>query len=58
MCGFAFARHRAVPAGDALIGEQRLLFPAALAELDPAEWDTVDAVRARVGNGLPRVVVG
>lgn len=47
-----------MPANDALTGEHRLLFPAALAELDPAAWDTVDAVRGRLVDGLPTVVVG
>lgn len=47
-----------MPASDALIGERRLLFPAAVAELDPADWDTVDTVRGRLVAGLSTVVVG
>jgi hemerythrin-like domain-containing protein len=32
--------------------EQDGLFPAALASLDPTEWDQLDAVRLRVGSGV------
>ena len=41
-----------------ILKEEDGLFPAALAELDPAQWDEVGAIRARVGSGLPTVVVG
>jgi hemerythrin-like domain-containing protein len=41
-----------------ILKEEDGLFPAALSELDPAQWDHVDAIRARVGSGLPVVVVG
>lgn len=34
-----------------ILKEQDGVFPAALAVLDPAQWDEVDAVRARVGPG-------
>jgi hemerythrin-like domain-containing protein len=36
-----------------IIKEEDGVFPAALAELDPAQWDEVDAVRARVGSAVP-----
>ena len=36
-----------------ILKEQDGVFPAALAELDPAQWDEVDAVRARVGSVAP-----
>jgi hemerythrin-like domain-containing protein len=39
-----------------ILKEEDGLFPAALAELDPAQWDRVDAVRAQVGSRLPAVV--
>jgi hemerythrin-like domain-containing protein len=35
-----------------ILKEEDGVFPAALAVLDPAQWDAVDAVRARVGSGL------
>jgi hemerythrin-like domain-containing protein len=41
-----------------ILKEQDGLFPAALATLDPAQWDQVEAVRARVGTGVPMTVVG
>jgi hemerythrin-like domain-containing protein len=41
-----------------IIKEQDGLFPAALVALDPAHWDQVEAVRARVGTGLPSTVGG
>jgi hemerythrin-like domain-containing protein len=34
-----------------ILKEQDGVFPAALAGLDPAQWDEVDAVSARVGPG-------
>lgn len=33
--------------------EQDGLFPAALIELDPADWERLEAVRIRVGTALP-----
>jgi hemerythrin-like domain-containing protein len=36
-----------------ILKEEDGLFPAALAALDPTQWDTVGAVRARVGSGIP-----
>ena len=38
--------------------EQDGLFPAALATLDPAEWDQLEAVRFRVGTSVPTTVGG
>lgn len=38
--------------------EQDGLFPAALATLDPAEWDQLEAVRSRVGTSVPTTVGG
>lgn len=35
---------------DHILAEQDGVFPAALASLDPTDWDAVDAVRARVGT--------
>ncbi|MEU4690819.1 hemerythrin domain-containing protein [Actinoplanes sp. NPDC023714] len=35
-----------------ILKEQDGVFPAALTTLDGAGWDSVDAVRARVGSGL------
>ncbi|MEU4419252.1 hemerythrin domain-containing protein [Actinoplanes sp. NPDC024001] len=35
-----------------ILKEQDGVFPAALTTLDGADWDAVDAVRARVGSGL------
>lgn len=40
-----------------ILKEQDGVFPAALALLDPAQWDRIDAVRARVGSGLPTQVI-
>lgn len=37
-----------------ILKEQNGVFPAALANLDTADWETIDAVRARVGTLLPR----
>lgn len=36
-----------------ILKEQDGVFPAALTSLRPADWDAVDAVRARVGTLLP-----
>lgn len=36
-----------------IIKEQDGLFPAALATLDPADWDQLEAVRLRVGTAVP-----
>lgn len=36
-----------------ILKEQDGLFPAALATLDPAQWDLVEGVRSRVGTGVP-----
>jgi hemerythrin-like domain-containing protein len=36
-----------------ILKEQDGVFPAALASLDPADWDGIDAIRARVGSLLP-----
>ncbi len=36
-----------------ILKEQDGVFPAALASLDPADWDTIDAIRAKVGTLLP-----
>jgi hemerythrin-like domain-containing protein len=41
-----------------ILKEQDGLFPAALAALDPAQWDLVEAVRSRVGTGVPSTVGG
>ncbi len=38
-----------------ILKEQDGVFPAALTTLGPADWDAVDAVRARVGSPLPTV---
>ena len=38
-----------------IIREQDGLFPAAMAVLDPADWDRVDDMRTRVGTALPVV---
>lgn len=38
-----------------ILKEQDGVFPAALTSLSGAEWDTVDAVRARVGSLLPAI---
>ncbi|HEU5355591.1 MAG TPA: hemerythrin domain-containing protein [Actinocrinis sp.] len=38
-----------------ILKEQDGVFPAALAELSTAQWETVDAVRDRVGTALPGV---
>lgn len=35
-----------------ILAEQDGVFPAALASLVPADWDAVDAVRARVGSPM------
>lgn len=35
-----------------ILAEQDGVFPAALAQLVPADWDAVDEVRARVGSSL------
>jgi hemerythrin-like domain-containing protein len=37
-----------------ILKEQDGVFPAALANLDPADWDTIDAIRAKAGT-LPPV---
>ncbi|GID32552.1 hemerythrin domain-containing protein [Paractinoplanes brasiliensis] len=37
-----------------ILKEQDGVFPAALTTLTGADWDTVDAVRSRVGSGLPQ----
>lgn len=39
---------------DHILKEQDGVFPAALANLDPDEWDAVEAVRTRVGSHLRR----
>ncbi len=36
-----------------ILKEQDGVFPAALASLSPAEWDSIDAIRSRVGTLLP-----
>jgi Hemerythrin HHE cation binding domain. len=41
-----------------ILKEQDGLFPAALATLDPTEWDQLEAVRLRVGTGVPTSVGG
>lgn len=41
-----------------ILKEQDGLFPAALAILDPTSWDHVEAVRLRVGSGVPTTVGG
>ena len=41
-----------------IIKEQDGLFPAALATLDATEWDQLEAVRLRVGSGIPTTVGG
>lgn len=41
-----------------IIKEQDGLFPAALATLDPTEWDHLEAVRLRVGSGVATTVGG
>jgi hemerythrin-like domain-containing protein len=50
---------RLIDAGELLrehiLKEQDGVFPAALAELSPEQWDAVDAVRARAGSELPTV---
>jgi hemerythrin-like domain-containing protein len=38
---------------DHILKEQDGVFPAALANLGAAEWDTIDAIRARVGTLVP-----
>lgn len=38
---------------DHILKEQDGVFPAALANLNPEDWDAVDAVRATVGTLLP-----
>lgn len=35
-----------------ILKEQDGVFPAALAELDPDQWDALEEVRARVGSGI------
>ena len=35
-----------------ILKEQNGMFPAALTSLDPADWDTIAAVRDRVGTAL------
>jgi hemerythrin-like domain-containing protein len=40
---------------DHILKEQDGVFPAALINLSAADWDVVDAVRARVGTVLPSV---
>ena len=35
-----------------ILREEHGVFPAALAELSPEQWDTLDDVRARVGSGI------
>ncbi|WP_030272222.1 hemerythrin domain-containing protein [Streptomyces sp. NRRL B-24484] len=37
-----------------ILKEQDGVFPAALAALDPADWEAVEAVRTRAGTALPR----
>ncbi|QOV34043.1 hemerythrin domain-containing protein [Streptomyces ferrugineus] len=37
-----------------ILKEQDGVFPAALALLDPEQWEAVEAVRARAGNRLPQ----
>ncbi|MCP2260953.1 Hemerythrin HHE cation binding domain-containing protein [Streptoalloteichus tenebrarius] len=41
-----------------ILAEQDGLFPAALATLNADQWERVDAVRARVGQGWPLVGSG
>jgi hemerythrin-like domain-containing protein len=36
-----------------ILKEQDGVFPAALANLDPADWDAIDTIRAKVGTLLP-----
>lgn len=36
-----------------ILKEQDGVFPAALAELSTAQWEAIDAIRARVGSALP-----
>lgn len=36
-----------------ILKEQDGVFPAALVDLSTAQWETVDAIRARVGTALP-----
>jgi hemerythrin-like domain-containing protein len=36
-----------------ILREQDGVFPAALASLDSADWDAIEAIRARVGTPLP-----
>ncbi|HEX5497439.1 MAG TPA: hemerythrin domain-containing protein [Mycobacteriales bacterium] len=38
-----------------ILAEQDGVFPAALANLGPADWDSVDAVRTRAGSALSRI---
>ncbi|HVV22602.1 MAG TPA: hemerythrin domain-containing protein [Pseudonocardiaceae bacterium] len=38
-----------------ILAEQDGVFPAALAGLNPSDWDAVDAARARAGSALRRV---
>src|SRR5688572_29682210 len=40
---------------DHILKEQDGVFPAALINLSGADWDAVDAVRARVGTLLPSI---
>lgn len=35
-----------------ILDEQDGVFPAALSRLDPADWDTIDTIRTRVGTAL------
>ncbi|MFE6287742.1 hemerythrin domain-containing protein [Streptomyces sp. NPDC057877] len=37
-----------------ILKEQDGVFPAALATLDPDQWEAVEAVRARVGSAVPQ----
>ncbi|MBC7269681.1 MAG: hemerythrin domain-containing protein [Streptomyces sp.] len=37
-----------------ILKEQDGVFPAALAFLDPEQWEAVEAVRARVGSAVPQ----
>ncbi|RQX02262.1 hemerythrin HHE cation-binding protein [Micromonospora inaquosa] len=36
-----------------ILKEQNGVFPAALANLDPDDWDAIDTIRAKVGTLLP-----
>ena len=36
-----------------ILKEQDGVFPAALANLDPGDWDVIDTIRAKVGTLLP-----